>query len=176
MTADPYRASGAARDPQSWNRYRYTLGGPVNYTDRTGRLAEQCDPSDASGSGGDGDGPIFVAGGIGGTSVANTFSPIPNPLCYAPAPVPPPPLSPPAGLFECSIELKYRPVDNNPILGLINHSCTYVTVAAGTYNASFVFEGLPEYDSPRVPPLLWGGLLAYEFPLAGGRVIGNPRR
>jgi RHS repeat-associated protein len=36
LTADPYMASGGPSDPQSWNRYTYTRGDPVNRTDLTG--------------------------------------------------------------------------------------------------------------------------------------------
>ncbi|MEK7996173.1 MAG: RHS repeat-associated core domain-containing protein, partial [Planctomycetota bacterium] len=36
LTADPYRASGGAADPQSWNRYAYTRGDPVNRYDPRG--------------------------------------------------------------------------------------------------------------------------------------------
>ena len=43
---DPYIASGGASDPRSWNRYGYVLGDPVNFTDRTGQMAQ---PPDTSG-------------------------------------------------------------------------------------------------------------------------------
>ena len=33
MTADPYTNSGRLNDPQSWNRYSYTRGDPVNRVD-----------------------------------------------------------------------------------------------------------------------------------------------
>ena len=46
MTPDPYQASGGPSDPQSWNRYAYTGGDPVNKNDPTGRFA--CDPDDPS--------------------------------------------------------------------------------------------------------------------------------
>ncbi len=36
LTADPYRASAAVADPQSWNRYSYTGSDPVNYFDPAG--------------------------------------------------------------------------------------------------------------------------------------------
>jgi RHS repeat-associated protein len=36
ITPDPYRGSGKPRNPQSWNRYAYTRGDPVNRTDPTG--------------------------------------------------------------------------------------------------------------------------------------------
>ena len=35
-TADPYRASGGAADPGSWNRYAYVVGDPVNFGDPSG--------------------------------------------------------------------------------------------------------------------------------------------
>ena len=36
MTPDPYSASGGPADPQSWNRYAYTSGDPVNRFDPAG--------------------------------------------------------------------------------------------------------------------------------------------
>jgi RHS repeat-associated protein len=41
-TPDPYRASGGPADPQSWNRYSYTRGDPVNRADPSGLL--DCPP------------------------------------------------------------------------------------------------------------------------------------
>ncbi len=52
MTADPYASSGGASDPQSWNRYAYTRGDPVNRYDPAG--TDDCGPgweTDASLSG-----------------------------------------------------------------------------------------------------------------------------
>ncbi len=36
MTPDPYMASGGPGDPQSWNRYAYTRGDPINRYDPAG--------------------------------------------------------------------------------------------------------------------------------------------
>jgi len=36
MTPDPYRGSAQPQNPQSWNRYGYVLGDPVNSNDPTG--------------------------------------------------------------------------------------------------------------------------------------------
>jgi RHS repeat-associated protein len=36
MTADPYKASGKASSPLSWNRYAYVHGDPVNFADSRG--------------------------------------------------------------------------------------------------------------------------------------------
>jgi RHS repeat-associated protein len=52
MTPDPYASSGGASDPQSWNRYAYTRGDPVNRYDPAG--TDDCGPgweTDASLSG-----------------------------------------------------------------------------------------------------------------------------
>jgi RHS repeat-associated protein len=42
-SSDPYMASGQPADPESWNRYAYTRGDPVNRIDSTGR--GDCDPN-----------------------------------------------------------------------------------------------------------------------------------
>jgi hypothetical protein len=43
MTPDPYTNSGRLEDPQSWNRYAYTRGDPVNRADPMGM--DDCDPN-----------------------------------------------------------------------------------------------------------------------------------
>lgn len=45
MTPDPLMASAKVWDPQTWNRYAYTLNNPLRYVDPTGMkevTAEQC--------------------------------------------------------------------------------------------------------------------------------------
>ena len=44
MTPDPYAASGGPADPQSWNRYAYTRGDPVNRFDGSG--LSDCNPNE----------------------------------------------------------------------------------------------------------------------------------
>jgi RHS repeat-associated protein len=41
LTPDPYMASGGPADPQSWNRYAYVEGDPVNFNDPRGLLKAQ---------------------------------------------------------------------------------------------------------------------------------------
>ena len=67
MTPDPYTNSGRLSDPQSWNRYSYTRGDPVNRHDPLGLLdsttgddptgycdpsIQSCDPLSGGGGGG----------------------------------------------------------------------------------------------------------------------------
>lgn len=40
MTPDPYISSGGLGDPESWNRYSYVQGDPVNFRDRQGLFRE----------------------------------------------------------------------------------------------------------------------------------------
>jgi RHS repeat-associated protein len=60
---DPYQASGGPSNPQSWNRYAYTLGDPVNGYDPQGLDDE--DP--------DGDGDYFLDTGDGTDGVGGGY-------------------------------------------------------------------------------------------------------
>jgi RHS repeat-associated protein len=59
LTPDPYRASGGSANPQSWNRYAYVLGDPVNFRDPDGAdpcpADDPCLPDDEDGGLNDGD-------------------------------------------------------------------------------------------------------------------------
>jgi uncharacterized protein RhaS with RHS repeats len=75
MTPDPFTASAAPADPQSWNRYAYTRGDPVNRLDPSGM--GDC-PADfcvtGYGSAGDGDGSWGTE--YGGTGSFEKMSPM----------------------------------------------------------------------------------------------------
>src|SRR5207245_3072528 len=66
LSPDPYKASGGPADPQSWNRYAYVQGDPINYRDPSGLfiLPPAWDYADATldggvgGGGGGGGGPV----------------------------------------------------------------------------------------------------------------------
>jgi hypothetical protein len=86
MTPDPYMASGGPSDPQSWNRYAYTRGDPVNRLDPRGLGDESTCTltssdfciTDTEGSGGDGDGDGSWGtqfGGAGGFLMYSPFAP-----------------------------------------------------------------------------------------------------
>jgi len=77
MTPDPYQGTsggpGDTNNPQSWNRYAYVLGDPMNWFDPEG-LDNSCPPG----------------------WICQTFNP--NPLPSSPAPSdPPPPITYPSG-------------------------------------------------------------------------------
>jgi RHS repeat-associated protein len=47
LTPDPYRASGGPAAPQSWNRYSYVEGDPVNFNDPEGLMISVADMAEA---------------------------------------------------------------------------------------------------------------------------------
>jgi RHS repeat-associated protein len=68
---DPYTASGGPSDPQTWNRYSYTRGDPINYNDRHGLYMAAADDIDEGDDEEEYDypdvfGAFFFMGGRGG--------------------------------------------------------------------------------------------------------------
>jgi hypothetical protein len=62
MTPDPSRSSGGPSNPQSWNRYAYVSGDPVNFRDPRGLMEEEvCGGEDAT---------RVMTGGAAGDSAA----------------------------------------------------------------------------------------------------------
>jgi RHS repeat-associated protein len=111
MTPDPYQASGTRSSPQSWDRYSYVLGDPINSRDSSGLDIEvpddPNDPSDPFGQSGPGATCDPFDASCNPCVGADGFTPMPGPFCPA-VPVlafaPPPPAAttkPP----ECEIDL-----------------------------------------------------------------------
>jgi RHS repeat-associated protein len=77
-TPDPSRNSGGPVNPQSWNRYTYVEGDPINKYDPSGLQSRTTGilPGD-----GDTDDPFDCDFNSG-------FNPAPSPFCYNPLPVP----------------------------------------------------------------------------------------
>jgi len=113
MTPDPYQATPTSptdpKNPQSWNRYSYVTGDPVNHTDRSGLCEDNftdCpnEPSPVEGGGGDGGCPPEFMENPGGG-------------CNAPGPPgpasPPMPALPPQPTPQCDIEVGYSPWAGN---------------------------------------------------------------
>src|SRR5439155_18940473 len=64
----PDAVGGTPANPQSWNRYAYTLGNPMKYVDPDGNLTILTHGTFAHGS------PTFLPGGNFFTSVSNAFN------------------------------------------------------------------------------------------------------
>jgi RHS repeat-associated protein len=112
-TPDPSAASRNPSSPQSWNRYPYVLGDPVNANDPMGLdIFYECPPDECGGGGGmpgggnfqDSDGycdPSQGPGFCGNPCVGVDGTPAPGPFCQiggpqptqapTPQPAPPPP-------------------------------------------------------------------------------------
>ena len=86
MTPDPYANSGRLSDPQSWNRYAYTRGDPVNLYDPAGLWAEAPHPIDPTPVEGGDEGPCPE--GYTATEEGGCIAPTPEPLQKPSDPIP----------------------------------------------------------------------------------------
>ena len=68
VTPDPYGGSANLWNPQSWNRYMYTLGDPINRNDRWGYCSDDGSGDDNSGDDSGGDNSQDPNGGTNGNS------------------------------------------------------------------------------------------------------------
>ena len=72
--------------------------------------------------------------------------------------------------------MKYRPVNpSGGLLALYNHAYLYVTIeGGGSVGSNFVLEGLPEYNPPKLSPVLWGVLVPHTFYVnPAGQVVND---
>jgi RHS repeat-associated protein len=100
MTADPYKTSAGPSDPQSWNKYAYAEGDPVNFYDPTGLL-------------------IAVPGGY----IPDWCYEFPgDPGCYDPVPIPQEPTLVRPVRCTISVASKGQPRDGQNLVGLVPYS------------------------------------------------------
>ncbi len=94
MSPDPYAASANPQNPQSWNRYAYTLNDPIGANDPTGPDDAACDDGCSDAPYGD-SGSTGGDGGTGGSSpTANyTSADLTSTQCYDPNTAAPAPCS-----------------------------------------------------------------------------------
>jgi len=123
MTADQYVASAGANAPQSWNRYTYVLGDPINFKDPTGRFEcgddedfEDCGDDEGGGGGGGG----FCGFGFYFDPAAGDCEPDGGGLL---------PSDPKTPDQDCTLELFSRPTPSGkgPADGQGNHTYIYIT-------------------------------------------------
>ncbi len=161
LTPDPYRATGTsssdAKTPQSWNRYGYVIGDPVNAYDPTGLIIDV--PGEPGSPGCEINGEPFSL----------------DPLCNPDPFGDPPPQPQKVASTSCSIALFSRgvPFGGSPA----QH--TYVelseTSGSGVTFLDDVLEGGP--TNPHNPITnshdSWGGLIGLIEPVALGSFLGG---
>ena len=162
MTADQYVASAGASAPQSWNRYTYVLGDPINFKDPTGRFecGDDGDPEDCDDDGGGGGG--FCGFGFHFDPVAGDCEPDGS------GPAPSDPTPPPS----CSITEFSRPTPRQTG-GPANH--TYIEIDDPAAGIDEVLEAGPT-QKPKFPNPFggnWGYLKGQIDPIIGGVLTGG---
>ena len=189
MTADPSHSSATSptnpRAPQSWNRYVYASGDPVNLVDPTGLdLPIDCGDDQCDGGGGDpgggGGGCDWCGDGGGGGDGGGTppcgpdgflsagcqAPPAPPPPPAAPpTPSTPPPSSPPAPL-PCQVQLLTQNIEPNGVYSPLQHTSVEVDVGTGAASVSIHYDGAPQFESAN--PLANHGFLTAK------QTIGQP--
>jgi hypothetical protein len=144
LTPDPYKSgsdTGDPANPQSWNRYAYSIGDPVNFHDPHGLLADAADgycPAEYESCGewdwldqGGGDGITFPCKAPPG------FTRIPGTFCYLALAAPAAPEKP-QPLQTCTIDFEYRGVG---IPAGLNFGAGHGYLHVITSTADYVVEG-----------------------------------
>lgn len=136
MTPDPYTASGGPASPESWNRYAYTRGDPVNRFDPAG--LDNCSPDEpACWDPWPTNPQPNPCSGFGPGGCPGDPNPDPDPQ---PTPTPAPPAQPSQPAGQCAVEFGTVPPISAYLPGL--HTFFYVENSDGTWD---VIDGGPEF-------------------------------
>jgi hypothetical protein len=150
MTPDPYSGSGKPRVPQSWNRYAYVYGDPVNANDRSGLTPYYDIPAPVdSGDEFDyiGDGfqdtsgycdPSTGPGYCGGPCVNADGLPSPSPFCQYPVPTTPTTPSPSLLAVPTSLE----------VLGIVMIPCNDSLGGPVGLDIGITYQVLNQFGAP----------------------------
>ena len=162
MTPDPYGGSAKSNNPQSWNRYAYVIGDPVNKNDVTG-LGDDDDGPDPDDDDDDDD-----DGGSGNPCVAEDgFTPSPSPYCQSDGPPPPAPApAQPAPTPQCDVKEQFAPVPGTFHAGVHTYLDVEIdgawSVLEATFSGSNPFSKNAQMDALVTAGL--GGRLKIDHP------------
>jgi RHS repeat-associated protein len=176
MTPDAHHAH--RRIPQSWNKYGYVLGDPVNANDPSGLdLFFQCaDGCGAGGGGGGGDDDNDDDddddddGGSGNPCVGEDgFTPNPSPYCQSDGPPPPAPApAQPAPTPQCDVKEQFAPVPGTFHAGVHTYLDVEIDGAWSVLEATFSGSN-PFSKNAQMDALVTAGL-------GGGLTIDHPAK
>jgi RHS repeat-associated protein len=159
MSPDPYRGSASPRSPQTWNRYPFTPGDPVNYNDAKGLtptcastgadccdpdIDPWCDPCDPGDPGGEHTFGLRFVSSFGGND--EPCEPDPGPQ-----------------LPDCTIGLFQRGVPFPGSPAVHTYLVLTETEPDGEIDIDDVLEGGPQNPHSPIfnPRMLWGNLIGY---------------